>query len=162
MSQLPKIRSSEGKDAVRRWWRGLQENHGQRAMLSRAGSILEVAFCPSFHDLRRQVSGGPEQLALVAGVLAKIRIDAKPESFAKRLAAPKPGGKIPCMSGLRFRRLLRIEDNEELLRLMRRAIALTGNNADPGQLAADLVFWNGPFVKRKWAEDYYDTAKSED
>ena len=158
-ARFPKIYEDQGVEAVRIWWRELQDNPGDRAHLRRASTLIDLALYPAYHGLRRRVSGDPERLALVAGVLARIKEPQGPKCFAKALAAPKSGGSGPCMSGMRFRRLLKIEEPGELMRQMRRALALAGDNADPGLLAKDIYSWDQPWVKRTWAQTYYDTAQ---
>ena len=161
-ARFPVIYEDQGVEAVRRWWRELQENPGDRAHLRRASTLIELWMQPAYHSLRRRVSGDPQRLALVAGVLARIKEPHGPDCFAKTLAAPKSGGSGPSMSGMRFRRLLRIDEPEELMRQMRRALALTGDNAEPGRLAKDIYSWDQPWVKQTYAQIYYDTAKDAD
>ena len=120
----PPVYQKEGRELVRAWWRDLQDDPGGRAQLRRAANLLEVFLCPAFHRLLHKVSGSRDDLALAAGVLACLKEEGGPECFAQALATPKAAGGRACMSGLRFRRLVRIDDREELLRQMRRAPGL--------------------------------------
>ena len=159
--QRPSVYDEEGRELVRAWWQGLENDPGGRAQLRRAGNLLEVYFCPAFHRLLHKVSGAGDGLALAAGVLACVREEGGPKCFAQALAAPKTAGGRASLSGLRFRRLIRIEDNEELLRQMRRALALAGNRAQPGALARDLCSWSQPWLRKNWSQVYYNFASDE-
>ena len=159
--QRPSVYKKEGREQVRAWWRELQNDPGGRAQLRRATNLLEVFFCPAFHRLLHMVSGARDDLALAAGVLACVREEGGPDCLAQALAAPKAAGGRACMSGLRFRRLIGIDDREDLLRQMRRSLALAGNRAQPGSLARDLCSWSQPWLRKNWTQVYYNFASDE-
>ncbi|MFA7303876.1 MAG: type I-E CRISPR-associated protein Cse2/CasB, partial [Methanoregula sp.] len=106
------------RDVLLGWWRTLDLARGDRAELRRCHSPLNVAFTPSYHRLRvalmKYGSVKNEDLALVAGVLAHVKINT-PGSFPLQLAgAGSSDAKKAALSGLRFRRILAIDDRDKL------------------------------------------------
>lgn len=107
-------------------------------------------------------------IALVAGVLAHV--NGKPVdppdglSLARRLGHAAESERPP-MSELRFKRLLKAEDEIDLLRQWRRAVKLADGKTDVAQLADDLLSWQveqaqpspraSDSIKFRWAYDYY-------
>ena len=77
------------------------------------------------------------------------------------MATPKAGSDRARVSGLRFRRLLKISDREELYQPLIRIVRLLGGQANILSLADDIYFW-GENVRKNWAYAYYETAPSED
>lgn len=167
---------------MKEWWQELtQERPGKatdragRAQLKRCRSGLEVVMCPAFHRLyhRLQSFGTVDgrRLAPAAAVLAHVKeppdAPKKPNATPKKLslailmASPRPGGSQPRVSGLRFRRLLLVEDSDELLLALVRVVRLLENKAPVDTLARDIYWW-GERVKKHWAYDYYATAPQAD
>jgi CRISPR system Cascade subunit CasB len=146
------------------WRAGLEENRGDRAMLRRCQSPVEVAFTPAFHRLgsalREIARVDPDRLARVAGVIAHARLQEGPsrDRFAQQLAE-SAGGRAR-VSGLRFRRLLAEDDPERLYEMMIRLVRHLDGNADLGSLAQGLYWWNQQ-TKKRWAQDYYERAPEE-
>ena len=64
------------------------------------------------------------------------------------------------MSGLRFRRLLKIEDRDDLYGAVVRTIRLLDGSVNIASLA-DGVYWWNERTKNNWAFDYYDKAPKE-
>jgi CRISPR system Cascade subunit CasB len=147
------------------WWKGLDDSRGERAELRRAATPIEVAFCPAFHLLlhafRRFTSPAPSSLAIVAGILAHVKQHDPAGVFAAQMARPKAGSERARVSGLRFRRLLKISEREELYQPLIRTLQLLGGQTNIFSLADDIYFW-GPDVRKNWAYAYYETAPSED
>ena len=154
------------------WWQSLEANRGDRAALRRAASLTEVMLSPAFHrllnSLRRAGYGVADyrypKLAAIAGLAARVKTET-PETLATRMGSPKSGGdKKAAMSDLRVRRVLACDDVEELYTLLRRALALLGDQANLADLAATLWHWspmdekrsNDP--RRRMAYDYYAVA----
>lgn len=149
---------------VRRWWTTLDERRGDRADLRRARTPSAVAFLPAYHRLVRELRWagiriGGEKAAVIAGVLAHIERDEPSRSFAKQ-AASEHNGKAR-LSGLRFRRLLAVDDLGELQTSLVRTIRLLDRAASVGNLADSIRWWNDR-TKKRWASDYYETAPNED
>lgn len=147
------------------WWKTLDISRGDRAELRRCHSPLKVAFTPAFHRLRyAMMKQGPvkdEDLALVAGILSHVKSNT-PGSFPVQMAgSDSPDAKKAKVSGLRFRRLLTIDDRDKLYETMIRIVHLLGNNADIPSLANGIYWWNEQ-TKKEWAFAYYEHAPGEE
>lgn len=119
--------------------------------------------------------GHYEVLFLLAGVLVHVKDDMEDgQSLALRTGNAKATpDKPPCMSELRFKRLLRATDTEDFFRQTRRAVQLAGGVADVAVLADDLLAWSierdqrdrawkpSESLRFRWARDYYLTAKEQ-
>jgi CRISPR system Cascade subunit CasB len=166
------------RGALLSWWSELDNARGERAAIRQCHNPLEVAFTPVFHRLKMRLEPygtiSPDQvdnLAIVAGVLSHVK-ENKPEdrerniqrSFAVQMASPPlksgTGGKA-CVSGLRFRRLLKTEDRDELYQTMIRLVRLLGGSVDIVSLANGIYWWNER-TKKEWAYAYYENAPSEE
>ena len=93
----------------------------------------------------------------MAAVLAHIKEDTKPGEggFRRRFAEVLGQGERPLMSGLRFKRLLAATEDQDLIIVFRRAVALAGaKNIDVGDVAASLLDWSER-RRMRWAFDYY-------
>jgi len=182
---------------VRDWWRALQPREagseplpatlvgmgrGERARLRRCGTADELLGEPSVLLLADQlIALGDEQwplfkeaityerLALVAGVLAKVKEDARDQrSLAWRLGNSSGEGRA-VMSESRFKRLQRTQTIDDLFLQWRRAMQLAAGKVDVAQLADDLLTWQlelgqsatraSDGVKFRWAYDYYLSAR---
>jgi CRISPR system Cascade subunit CasB len=151
------------------WWEGLDANRGERAELRRCNSITKVAFSPAYHQLRHSLmqfgAVNADRLAVVAAVLSHVKEDVKGNdpkpTVAWQMAMPVVGGERARVSGLRFRRLLKIDDPEELMSAMIRTVRLLGGTINVNNLAQSLYWWNER-TKKAWAFDYYEHAPSEE
>jgi CRISPR system Cascade subunit CasB len=121
-----------------------------------------VVFTPSYHRLRQAVckhgavhDGG---LAVMAGLTAKVKNNATDNTVAEQMATGK--GDSARVSGLRFRRLLKVKDQEELFTAFGRIIALLGESVNLQSMAQSVYFWND-ITRKQWAFDYYSKAPSE-
>jgi len=146
------------------WWQGLDQARGDRAELRRATTPAAVAFSPVFHRLLHSLQriGRPSaaSLAVVAGVLSHIKEQDGSGAFAAQMASPKAGSDKARVSGLRFRRLLKIADREELYQPLIRTARLLDGRVNLISLADGIYFW-GENVRKQWAYNYYETAPSE-
>jgi len=137
---------------VLKWWYGLENDKGGRAQLRRAANTSEVVFSPAYHRLYNEVSAADkERLALIAGLCAHIK-DNSDVSFARQMAE---GDKV---SSLRFRRLLAINDRDELYHAMIRFIRMLGGVVNVCDLAKTVYWWNDK-TKKRLAYDYYAQAR---
>jgi CRISPR system Cascade subunit CasB len=149
--------TAEGK-ILYEWWQNLDRNRGERAKLRRCREISDVALVQNYHNLffKLEKVGGVyrEGLATIAGVLAHVKQSAG-KSFPELMAESKTGveGK-PCVSELRFRRLLEIKEREELYPAIIRMIKMVKANADIYTLANDLYWWNER-TRKEWAYRYF-------
>lgn len=143
-----------------RWWTALQKDTGARAALRRVSNPADAAFQPAFHALRRKMLEvgrvNDDALAVVAVLAASVRAEA-PGRLPERLGASK--GDRPLLPELRLQRLLQEDAADDLLRLMRRVLAMIDNRAD----IADLARWVYPLAvpgshdgaARRFAYAYY-------
>lgn len=139
------------------WWKGLEEQRGDRAELRRAKNSLEVVFSPAYHKLYRRLHlPDKEALALVAGLCAHV----KETRFDAGIAEQMASGDKASVSGLRFRRLLAIKDRDELYHAMIRVIRMLGGVVNVCDLAKAVYWWNEK-TKKQWACKYYAYAKEE-
>jgi len=167
MSDITSISFHNNMDAQKillDWWRDLDQARGDRAELRRAAIPAAVAFSPVFHQLLHSLQriGRPsaERLAVVAGVLSHIKDHDGSVAFAAQLASPKSESDRARVSGLRFRRLLKIADREELYQPLIRTVRLLDGRVNLISLADGIYFW-GENVRKQWAYSYYETSPSE-
>lgn len=158
-------KESPAQHALDVWWRELNDNRGERAVLRRCRTLAEVFFSPAYHRLYLALSRigdvyvDREGLALVAGLATHVKIDGKEGTIAEQMATGKPDGSAR-VSGLRFRRLLKVKEKEELFSSMIRVIALLDGNVNIQSLARSVYFWND-ITRKKWAFEYYSKAANE-
>jgi CRISPR system Cascade subunit CasB len=142
-----------------RWHRALADNRGDRAALRRCGTLVEVAFVPAFHQLSRALRAAadapvnPDRLLAVAGLVAIIKQPIA-NSLPRQMATPNAGGTSPVVSGLRFRRLLQCQTQDELFTTMRRILRLLDDQANLCDLANSVYGWNER-TRKRWAYEYY-------
>jgi CRISPR type I-E/ECOLI-associated protein CasB/Cse2 len=149
---------------VRRWWAILEGRRGDRAELRRARTPSAVAFLAPFHRLLRDLRQAgirftPETVAVIAGVVAHVERDDASRTVAVQMASEHNGK--ARVSGLRFRRLLAVDDLAELQTALIRTVRLLDRSASVGDLAKSIRWWNDR-TKKQWATDYYATAPTED
>jgi CRISPR system Cascade subunit CasB len=168
----------EMRDAFLSWWKELDNVRGDRAALRHCHTPLEVVFTPGFHRLKMRLetfgSVSPdhmENLAIVAGVLSHVKKYRHKDhernfqrSFAVQMASPslKCGvEKRACVSDLRFRQLLKIDDPDKLYTTMIRLVRLLGGSVDIASLANGIYWWNER-TKKEWAYTYYENVPREE
>ncbi len=155
---------TEASEALLAWWKGLERNRGERAVLRRCQNLPEVAFVPSYHQLLRALSPhgkvNAERLAIVAGLAAHVKGHNPGVEIAVQMAQTKPGGASAAVSGLRFRRVLKIKKKEELFLALGRVVTLLGGTVNLVSLAKSAYEWND-WTRKQWAFNYYSTAPSE-
>jgi len=158
-------RNKDTREVLIRWWQGLEESRGDRAELRRCHSAIEVAFTPAFHRLRESLervtdSVNQEALLAIAVVLSHAKENDPSKPLAGQMATPKESGNNPCVSGLRFRRLLKIRSREGLPEPLIRIVKLLNGRVNLTDLADSIYYW-GENVRKRWAYDYYAQAPSE-
>ncbi|HEY3373635.1 MAG TPA: type I-E CRISPR-associated protein Cse2/CasB [Candidatus Aquicultor sp.] len=151
--------------ALTDWWRGLEDSRGDRAVLRRCRSLADVVFSPAYHRLRWAVSRfgsiDDDRLALIVGLAARIKSNSEGSSIAEQMATGKADGYGSArVSGLRFRRLLKVQEKDDLFTSMARIIALLGGTTNLQSLAQSVYFWNDT-TRKQWAFDYYSRAPEE-
>lgn len=155
---------SQARKVLLEWWKDLEKRRGDRAALRHCHETANVAFTPSYHRLRKDLDEftfSQERLTTVAGVLSHVKNNEAGSSFATQMATPKKGSSNARVSGLRFRRLLAIDDRAELFTAMIRAVRLLDGSVNISDLASSVYWWND-WTKKQWAYDYYNKAPSED
>ena len=116
-------------------------------------------------DLARDVGWADEgkryhndRLAAVVGLLAHVKQNDQ-RALAKGMSLREEGGDRPCVSELRFRRLLESPDLDALFIGLRRVLPLMNHGVNVLALANDLVYW-GDAIKKRWAYEYEWPEKS--
>lgn len=157
-------RSAEAGEVLHAWWRRLEDDRGERARLRRCKEPRDVVFSEAYQRLRREMLGlgrvGETRLCLVAGVAVHVREHRPGGNLVEQMASSATGRDRAVVSGLRFRRLLAIEQPEQLFGPMIRVVRQLGRTANLYSLAADLYHWNR-YVRQRWAETYYERASRE-
>lgn len=145
------------------WWNTLNDNRGDRAELRRCARLAEVVFTPAYHRLRLSVGkfGVPhtDGLALMAGLAARVKNDTADCTFAEQMATGKSDGSAK-VSGMRFRRLLKANESDELFAALGRIVALLGGSVNLQNLTKSVYFWNDR-TRKQWAFEYYSKTPSE-
>lgn len=159
MSEWLSFRAAEPAHVLTTWWYRLDDARRDRAELRRCHIVSNVAFCPSFHHLRLALlpfgKHNVERLAIVAGVLAHIKVNDASTTFAAQMAVSRDGGDQPRLSDLRFRRLLKIDDLSVLHGEFIRITRLLGGSINIVDLAETIINWNKN-VKKQLAYIYYE------
>lgn len=142
------------------WHAKLDNDRGARAMLRRCASLDEAVLSPAYQRFYRYMlaCGWPEnaaswqndRLAVIAVLAAMVKSD-DARDLPYRMSEQE--GERPLLSELRFRALLKIDDTEELLTGLRRALPLIEYKTNLLRLAND-VYWWGETKKKKWAYAY--------
>lgn len=160
------------------WWGDLtgaidisRRNSGQAAELRRAHDVLSVVSCSSYHALKNRFSwldhDNPDhrrtlnRLAVVAHVLPFVRKHDGNLRVGQQMGRPPAGASLPPVSELRFRRLVQVSRDDDLMQAMRRLVALLGNKVNVIDLAELIMWWGTPSRMKKLAFDYYSPAEKE-
>ncbi len=149
-------------------------NRGDRARLRRCRSIDDVLLTPSYYALReglkskgfdaQQHKDGDRRLATVVGLLSHIKENQTGADFAEQLATRRKDSQDAKLSGLRFRRLLTIDDRDKLFEKMIGVIRLLDGTLNVQDFAKDLYYWRPDsqcWVKKSWAQAYYSRLPDE-
>lgn len=157
------FRKEPARRTMEQWWGELESLRGDRAALRRCRSPTEVHFQPPYHRLSRRLAAHfpvrTEALACAAGLAAHVTVNDESVGFPVHLARAVEGKDRAPLSGLRFRRLLQVPDDDAaaLYGPMVRALRLLGGRANLPDLAQSVYWWNER-TKRTWASDYYEHA----
>jgi CRISPR system Cascade subunit CasB len=146
-------------NALLRWWKGLDNNRGDRAELRRCEDLLQVMQTPAFQRIRRQLMGmglepqvsERDRLAAVIGLAAHVT-GGDPAS-APSLAECFSEGEKPAVSPLRFRQLLDARTEDELFIRLRRVMPLVKDRVNLFDLANSIFYW-GDGVRKRLIYDY--------
>lgn len=145
---------------------GFYEERNKRQQAAIAGLLARVK-----HDDDRHIFSGrhafAKQMALsdrAADAIADLDEEADDYKEKRRkLRGQVQNGKFGSapLSGLRFRRLVQIEEREVLFRKLIRTLHLLGGRANVVDLAEAVFFWNDD-RRRGWSLAYYQHAPSEE
>jgi CRISPR system Cascade subunit CasB len=143
------------------WWRDL--NPKEKAELRRSEGPVQVVFNPAYHRLLNELRGegygiDQDKLAMVAGLSGHVK-----ENRHKKIAVQlgEGLGEKEKAKNLRFRRLLEIQESDELYLPLIRVIHLLKNSADLLDLANSVYWWNER-TRKRWARDFYNGVSSEE
>ncbi|MFZ5584668.1 MAG: type I-E CRISPR-associated protein Cse2/CasB [Thermodesulfobacteriota bacterium] len=169
-----RLRGPAARQALRAWWKrllkedgpGRPPRRGDRAQLRRCRTPGQVAMDKAFNDLLRDLrvknvplGDHPQGLAAAALVLMDVRDESAELTLGQLMAAPGKNPKQGAVSGLRFRRLLAIDDLDELTQALIRVVRLCGDKAPVTALASDIFEWADPEqrekIRQNWAREYY-------
>jgi CRISPR system Cascade subunit CasB len=142
------------------WWQGLDDDRAERAILRRAHDITAVTLAAPYQRVYRRLceAGWKNQwqddaLAAAIGLLAHVKERDDGKVLAASMSARVEGSDRPCVSELRFKRLLDAPNVEALFSGLRRALPLMNYRVDVMALANDVVEW-GDLVRKSWAYGY--------
>ena len=172
---------------LRQWWQALDsEKRGSPtiglfkalgkkdlAELRRAENLTAVMLNRAYQYLAQFLNKyDGEGLAIVAGVLAHVKIDAGDKlTLARRMGVPKANSNDPSVSPLRFERLQTTHDADDFLITAVRLIKMLDGTLDVKKLADDALAWSDetlnshrPYkladqLRVRWATDYHLAGK---
>ena len=145
------------------WWRELNPENGkqtgpQRAALAhlrRAGTPLEaMREAAALQLVQRLPYCNADRVAALAGILAWVRDNNDGQPMARIVGRKSLEDTEADLSEGRFRRLLQVERNEELMDAMRRLVRLAGGTVNVRDLSGSVLYW-GDNVRKRWIFDYY-------
>lgn len=153
-------------DVIFEWWEKIQkpEKAGLRAELRRARNPDAVAMKREYLFLYKDIVKAdiPEpikvklrdRLPLIVGILSHVKKYNDLAVAATMSSNSKPGSDRPLVSDLRFRRLMKTEDEESLYISMIRMVRMMDGKVNVKDLSESLFFWND-MTRKKWASQYY-------
>ena len=138
-----------------------------RARLRRCATSAEALAVAETHSLFRRLqsqgqgSPTPDQLAVLAITFARLN-DIEGERLACLFGSKSSREGPRKLSELRFQSLIRTSNRRELIRPLRRCVAVLGSepSCDGPKLAEDLYFWSES-VRNRWCFEYFGAAPTE-
>ena len=157
------------------WWDNLtgatdtkSRDSAQVAQLRRAKTVLEASLCPAYHHLIRRMPWLDvevyadrmrlERLAVVASVLSHVRHHLSDHPVSKLMGRPPAGKTTSLVSELRFRRLMQVRTNDDLIPALRRTVDLLDKRVDVADLSNLIIWWGSPEKMKDIAFGYYSVA----
>ncbi len=158
-------KGSKTAELLEIWWDRLQDIPGERAELRRSDNPQTIAFLPVYFqfltDFKKDMeidgnrnSPNLSRLQMVLGLLSHVKKPVSHNSLGALFSGPKSGSDTPRVSDLRFRRILRVDDVQDLYLDLIRLIRLIDGEANLNSLASTIYFW-GENTKRRLAYQYY-------
>jgi CRISPR type I-E-associated protein CasB/Cse2 len=166
---MPNFNIPNVRDTLYDWRKKLEHNSANRAILRRAQDLRAVFLEASLFDLlntlnsavKESNAASPQEkihftdsrLAMIAGLAAQCKESSL--SNVHTLGKCLADGKI---SNLRFKKLLRTDDDEAQFRMWRRVLNQLDNNVNLAALA-NAIWWWGDNTKRALAYEYYSALQ---
>lgn len=153
-------------ESIHKWWESLKNTSGDRAILRRAHNPDMAATTRPFFNLFK-ITDEVElpktitnrivaYLPLIAGTLCYVEHDDPGTPVAHSMSmSSKTGSDRPRVSELRFQRLMRTDEQDELYLSLIRMVRLLGKKVNVKDLAESILFWNER-TKKRWASLYYN------
>lgn len=158
------------------WWKSLKQNKGDRAELRRCKNLEDIQKASAYqrcywqfkkHFSPEQQVPSREQMAIIIGLAAHIEDDdlvkkadqsdnQKIDFFGYQISR----GDKPKLSELRFRRLLKIKDRENLHHFLIQVVRMLDKKVNLLDLLSIAYFW-GDKAKMSLAYKYYEKANLE-
>ena len=148
---------------AKQWWSDLNSGvpWGGRAAIARirrARTPTDLVCEPAVLHLVRRVSRRRvTRVAVIAGILAWVRDDHSSDSAARTIGRSHIGESDALVSEARFRRLLLVDGEEEMLTTLRRIVRHASGKINVEDLARSVFFWNDR-TKQDWSYDYYNVG----
>jgi CRISPR type I-E-associated protein CasB/Cse2 len=165
---------------VANWWKDLNDARKPRHLRNRPGSPFDsgdsaelrrcktldeiVLNSQAFHTLRKRLVGTVWEhaeilrLAVVAGVLSHVRLDAKvslPQALGNKTKSDQASKEAVR---LRFQRLIQHRTHDDVFRPMVRMLDyLEKEGVSVLSLAKELYCWNDE-TRKRWAIKFYETV----
>ncbi|SOD99426.1 type I-E CRISPR-associated protein Cse2/CasB [Caenispirillum bisanense] len=138
------------------WHAELKDATGLRAALRRVEHPDDCAFIPGFHALRLKLGVGTGRVATSLAVAVALAAHVRQHRSGGRLPQRLRGGRDdrPLLSDIRLRRLLAEEDPAEILRLLRRALAMLDGPLDVAEMAQWALRLTSPVTHDRAAREF--------
>ena len=148
------------------WWQELNSHNDPRsgqhraalAHLRRAGTPLEAIQEAATLSLIQRLPHyrNKDRIAALAGILAWVR-ENDDRRAARVVGRDSLDDEKAAMSEVRFRRLLQVVEDEELMEAMRRLVRLADRKVNVRDLSDSVLYWGDP-VRKRWVFDYYGVS----
>lgn len=151
---------NEDEKILLQWWQDLEKDRGSRAELRRAKLPDDIVFCPAYHRLYAQINwpnNDRRKLAAIAGLLAHVKENDSSKKLPEQMAVSK-NGNHSLISDLRFRRLLSIDNLDELYISLMRVIRMLNGKVNLIDMAKAVYWWNSK-TKKSWAYRYFSSIQ---
>ncbi len=150
------------------WWRELNPENGAQtgpqkaalAHLRRAGTPLEAIRETATLRLIQRLPNydNKDRVAALAGILAWVG-ENSPQPVARAVGRSTLDDATAVMSEGRFRRLLQVVEDGELMDAMRRLVRQAGRTVNVRDLSDSILYW-GDRVRKRWIFDYYGVGRA--
>ena len=152
------------------WWASALSRETGAGRMARARlrccvTPVEALAIPETHDMHQILKKGGydltyrgDTLALIAITLANVKGNSN-DTIATQFGSHPDRNRQRALSYTRFQSLMRTTSPAELIRPLRRALALVDHNAKVAALANDLFYWSEK-IRTQWCFHYYGAASA--